>query len=44
MQYQKRGYIKTYDENGNLLSKVLIADSVEAEQDETPAEEDNEVA
>jgi len=22
MQYLKRGYIKTYDENGNLISKV----------------------
>jgi antitoxin component YwqK of YwqJK toxin-antitoxin module len=42
MQYQKRGYIKTYDENGKLLSKVPM-DSVEVEQDEAPAEEADEV-
>ena len=38
MQYLKRGYIKTYDENGNLISKVradeVVADEVVEDDDE----------
>ena len=29
MQYQKRNYIKTYDENGILVSKVKVGSPVE---------------
>lgn len=45
MQYQKRGYIKTYDENGTLLSKVPV-EEVEQEEalDEAPAEEEDDDA
>lgn len=35
MQYQKRGYTKTYDENGNLLEKVPAQP-----EPEFPVEED----
>lgn len=41
MQYLKRGYIKTYDENGNLISKVR-ADEVIEKKDEELANSGNE--
>jgi len=41
MQYLKRGYIKTYDENGKLISKVR-ADEVVEQKDEELAESGDE--
>lgn len=38
MQYQKRNYIKTYDENGVLVSKVPV---VEQPLEEAPADEED---
>jgi hypothetical protein len=38
MQYQKRNYIKTYDENGILVSKVKVGSPVELPV-EQPVEE-----
>lgn len=40
MQYQKRNYIKTYDENGVLVSKVPVVAQPVVEE-ETPAEEED---
>jgi hypothetical protein len=47
MQYLKRGYIKTYDENGNLISKVRASEAeaievVVEQKDEELAESGNE--
>lgn len=42
MQYQKRNYIKTYDENGVLVSKVPV-EAVEQPVVEEEAEEDQDV-
>jgi Mg/Co/Ni transporter MgtE len=44
MQYLKRGYIKTYDENGNLISKVRADEVIEVveQKDEELAESGNE--
>ncbi len=40
MQYQKRNYIKTYDENGVLVSKVPV-EAVEQPVEEAPADEED---
>lgn len=39
MQYLKRGYIKTCDENGNLISKVRADEVIEEVYDEKKDEE-----
>lgn len=41
MQYQKRNYIKTYDENGVLISKVPVGEATVVEQ---PVGDEHEVA
>jgi len=41
MQYQKRGYTKTYDENGHLISKVRIGS--EPIEETTDVESDEEL-
>jgi len=42
MQDLKRGYIKTYDENGNLISKVRADEVVVEQKDEELAESGDE--
>jgi hypothetical protein len=42
MQYQKRNYIKTYDENGILVSKVKVGSPVEQPVEEILDVEPNE--
>ena len=43
MQYQKRGYIKTYDEKGMLVSKVPVGKVPVGSQEIVDVESDEEM-